>query len=133
MEEALLHSEDSNSLNTSFIERHNLILRQSSAYLSRRTPCHARHTECLAGDLALIQVYYKFLRPHRALKFGKTIRTPAMQAGLVKKRLSFRDVFTSQVIFFFAFLFVDLMRNGRLHYKSVGVMLWTRRHPTTFP
>ena len=31
--------------------------------------------------------------PHRALKFGREVRTPAMQAGLVSKRLSFRDVF----------------------------------------
>jgi IS1 family transposase len=36
-EEALLFSEDSNSLNTSFIERHNLTIRQGCAYLSRRT------------------------------------------------------------------------------------------------
>ena len=32
------------------------------------------------------------------LKFGSETRTPAMQAGLVKKRLTFRDVFTSSLV-----------------------------------
>lgn len=44
LEEALFHSEDSNTLNTRFVERHNLTIRQGSAYLGRRTPCHARRT-----------------------------------------------------------------------------------------
>ena len=65
-----------------FIERHNLIIRQGCSYLGRRTPCHARRTEFLEGQVALLMAYYNFLRPHRALKFGTTIRTPAMQAGL---------------------------------------------------
>ena len=34
------------------------------------------------------------------LKFGNEIRTPAMQAGLVKKRLSFREIFTIMAIHF---------------------------------
>ena len=89
LEEALSHSEDSSTLNTSFIERHNLTIRQGCSYLGRRTPCHARRTEFLEGQVALLMAYYNFLRPHRALKFGKTIRTPAMQAGLAKKKFSF--------------------------------------------
>ena len=32
------------------------------------------------------------LRPHRSLKFRREVRTPVMQAGLTKKRLTFRDV-----------------------------------------
>ena len=36
-DDALNNSEDSSTLNTSFIERLNLTIRQSSAYLSRRT------------------------------------------------------------------------------------------------
>ncbi len=42
LEEALRNSEDSSKLNTSFIERLNLTIRQGSAYLCRRTICHAR-------------------------------------------------------------------------------------------
>ena len=46
-DEALNNSEDSSTLNTSFIERLNLTIRQGSAYLRRRSPCHARAKETL--------------------------------------------------------------------------------------
>ncbi len=131
LEQALLNSEDSVTLNTSFIERHNLTIRQSCSYLDRRTPCHARRTESLSEHLALIQVYYNFLRPHRALKFGTTIRTPAMQAGLVKKCLSFRDLFTSQEAFFLFVLIVVVGRHRRSDYRLVSVGLWMNDDSTT--
>ena len=35
------------------------------------------------------------MRPHLSLRFGSETRTPAMQAGIAKKRLTFRDVFLS--------------------------------------
>jgi IS1 family transposase len=82
LEQVLAESEDSSKLNTSFIERLNLTIRQGSAFLSRRTICHARWKECLEGHLELVRCHYNFARPHRALKFGPEIRTPAMQAGL---------------------------------------------------
>ena len=88
-EDALNNSEDSSTLNTSFIERLNLTIRQSSAYLSRRTLSHARSTERLDEHLELLRCYYNFVRPHGALKFGREIRTPAMQAGLTIRRLTF--------------------------------------------
>ena len=91
--EALLESEDSETLNTSFVERLNLTLRQSLAYLQRRSPAHARCDRRLDEDLALVQCHYNFMRPHGALKFGRQVRTPAMQAGLADRRLSFRDIF----------------------------------------
>ena len=68
-EDALNNSEDSSTLNTSFIERLNLTIRQSSAYLSRRTLSHARSTERLDEHLELLRCYYNFVRPHGALKF----------------------------------------------------------------
>ena len=68
----------------------NLTIRQSSAYLSRRTLSHARSTERLDEHLELLRCYYNFVRPHGALKFGREIRTPAMQAGLTTRRLTFR-------------------------------------------
>ena len=86
--EAWRDSEDSRQLNTSYIERLNLTIRQGSAYLGRRTLGHARQAQRLEDHLEL-------LRPHRALKFGREVRTPAMQAGLTPKRLTFRNVFTS--------------------------------------
>ena len=42
---ALFHSEDSSTLNTSFIERLNLTIRRGCAYLNRKTPGHARASE----------------------------------------------------------------------------------------
>jgi IS1 family transposase len=95
LEDALEESEDSHKLNTSFIERLNLTVRQGSAYLCRRTACHSRSEEHLRDQLELQRCHYNFLRPHRALQFGSEVRTPAMQAGLATKRLSFRDVFLS--------------------------------------
>ena len=48
------------------------------------------------SDIAeLLRCYYNFVRPHGALKFGRETRTPAMQAGLVSRRLTFRDIFES--------------------------------------
>ena len=85
-DEALTHSEDSSTVNTSFIERLNLTIRQSSAYLSRRTLSHARATDTLDAHLELLRCYYNFVRPHGALKFGREARTPAMQAGLATRR-----------------------------------------------
>lgn len=94
---ALLESEDSATLNTSFVERMNLTLRQSLAYLARRSPCHARCERRLDEDLHLLLCCYNFVRPHKALKFGKFCKTPAMQADLTDRRLSFRDVFGRSV------------------------------------
>ena len=95
LEAALVRSEDSSTLNTSFVGRLNLTIRQGSAYLRRKTPCHARRREYLDQHLELLRCYYNFVRPHRALKFGQETRTPAMQAGLVSRRLSFREIFLS--------------------------------------
>ena len=94
-DDALHRSEDSSTVNTSFIERLNLTIRQSSAYLSRRTLSHARSTDTLEAHLELLRCYYNFVRPHGALKFGRETRTPAMQAGLASRRLTFRDIFES--------------------------------------
>ncbi len=94
-EEALTNSEDSSTLNTSFIERLNLSIRQGSAYLRRRSPCHARSKETLEEHLELLRCFYNFVRPQGALKFGRETRTPAMQAGLTRRRLTFREVFLS--------------------------------------
>ena len=97
-EERLQQSEDSSTLNTSFIERLNLTIRQGSAYLCRRTICHARWKERLEGHLELLRCHYNFVRPHRALKFGQDMRTPAMQAGITRKPLTLRQIFCSGIV-----------------------------------
>ncbi len=49
----------------------------------------------LVDQLELLRCYYSFIRPHGTLRFGIEIRTPAMQAGLARRKLRFRDVFTA--------------------------------------
>ncbi|MFT7487524.1 MAG: hypothetical protein ACI9F9_003385 [Candidatus Paceibacteria bacterium] len=97
LEDAIEASEDSTKLNTAFIERLNLTIRQGSAYLHRRSPCHARKKRTLDDHLELLRCHYNFCRPHSSLKFGKVVRTPAMQAGLASTKLKFRDIFIAQV------------------------------------
>ena len=94
-EEALSGSEDSSTLNTSFVERSNLTIRQGTAYSRRRSTCHARSRKKLEAQIEILRFHYNFARPHRALEFGAETRTPAMQAGLATKRLTFRDAFSS--------------------------------------
>ena len=96
LSDALDASEDSRKVNPSFIERLNLTIRQGSAYLHRRSPCHARKKRTLDEHLELLRCHYNFVRPHAALRFGGVTRTPAMQAGLVSRRLRFRDIFEAQ-------------------------------------
>ena len=92
---ALWESEDSETLHTSFVERLNLTIRQGSAYLRRCSPCHARGADQLHGHVDLLRGYYNVIRPHRALKFGRETRTPAMQAGLVNAPMNWSDIFTA--------------------------------------
>jgi hypothetical protein len=40
-----------------------------------------------------------FIRPHRGLKFGRESRTPAMQAGLTRRWLTFREIFETGIAF----------------------------------
>jgi len=59
----------------------------------------ARWKQCLEDHLELFRCYYNFVRPHRALKFGREVRTPARQAGLTKRVLTFREIFSSRELF----------------------------------
>src|SRR5262245_35971473 len=99
LEQALRNSEDSVKLNTSFVERLNLTIRQGSAYLGRRTIYQARWKQRLEDHIELFRCFYNFIRPHRALKFGREFRTPAWQAGLTNRALTWREIFSSKMVF----------------------------------
>ncbi len=60
LENALQRSEDSTTLNTSFIERLNLTIRAGSAYLRRRSSTHHRSPTKLEGQLDLARCHYNF-------------------------------------------------------------------------
>src|SRR5262249_1917162 len=79
-------------LNTAYIERLNLFIRRSLSCLHRRTNSAVRARRKLAEAIALLQCYYNFVRPHGALRFGREVRTPAQQAGLLSPRLNLRDI-----------------------------------------
>ena len=125
LEKALFNSEDSSTINTSFIERHNLTIRQGCSYLGRRTACHARDRDHLDGNMALLMCHYNFIRPHLALKFGKEIRTPAMEAGIVSQRVSFRDVFTCRELLFLCLLIRTLVQREKMARNAGWAMLTT--------
>ena len=105
-------------LNTSFVERLNLTIRQGSAYLGRRTICHAWWKERLEDHIELFRCYYNFIRPHRALKFGREVRTPAVQAGLTKRQLTLSHIFSSR-------MFLQMRKN-------VIFVLFDSARPVTF-
>ncbi len=126
--EALLESEDSETLNTSFIERLNLFIRHASSYLGRRTLCHARDEERLDDHLALVQWYYNFGRSHAALRFGREVRTPAMQAGLMSRKLTFRDLFVLHIVEMFQSMeHEEGVRKSSLVIDSVANLLEEKR------
>lgn len=76
-------------INTSFIERLNLSVRQENRRCQRKTLGFSKEGAMLDAQLALYQAYYNLVRPHRALRqpapaSGRrrwSNRTPAMEAG----------------------------------------------------
>jgi transposase InsO family protein len=99
----------SGRLNTAFVERLNLTVRQSVVALVRRTWFTAQQAPHLLLHLEWWRAYYHFVRPHESLRVelrqplergGKRLpqryrqRTPAMAAGLVSQRWSVRDLLT---------------------------------------
>ncbi len=50
-------------------------------------------------------------RPHRPVKFGKQMLTPAMQAGIVSKRLTFREIFTAAATLFLCVVILPLWKS----------------------
>jgi hypothetical protein len=87
----------SRSINTSFVERENLTLRQQSRRLTRKTSCFSKELPWLEKHLWLVLAYYHLVLPHDSLQqplaqpeptrgSGSARRwrpiTPAMAAGM---------------------------------------------------
>ncbi len=94
-------------LNTAFIERVNLTVRQGVSALTRRTWATAQQSPHLLAHLEWWRAYYHFVRPHQALRValvqprkrgGNLLtqryrhRTPAMAAGRAHRRWTTREV-----------------------------------------
>ncbi len=99
----------SGRINTAFVERVNLTVRQSVAALIRRTWATAQTAPQLLAQLEWWRAYYHFARPHASLRMalaqpiareGRRLpqcyrhRTPAMAAGLTRRRWTVRDLLT---------------------------------------
>jgi hypothetical protein len=99
-------------INTSFVERLNLSLRQRVAAIRRRSAMPCKSEDGLSQQLALFQVYHNFVLPHASLRqalaepvathgsgSAKVWRpcTPAMAAGLTDHVWSLREVLLFRV------------------------------------
>jgi IS1 family transposase len=99
-------------INTSFVERLNLSLRQRVAAIRRRSATSCKGEAGLGHQLALFHVYYNFVLPHASLRqaLEESIptngngsakqwrpRTPAMAAGLTDYVWSLREVLMCRV------------------------------------
>ena len=84
------------TVNTAYIERFNLTLRNCLCSLVRRTLAAAKLKGDLEGQMLLFQVFYNFVRPHMSLTLGKgrgkQKRTPAIAAGLTDHIRSWEEV-----------------------------------------
>jgi len=82
---ARLENSDSNTINTSFVERSNLTWRMMNAHLSRKSLCFSKSLRWLKAKFAIIVAYYNFVRPHSSLSSTQNPVTPAMAAKIVAK------------------------------------------------
>jgi hypothetical protein len=83
---ALLRLDWSGKLQTAFVERVNLTVRQSVATLTRRTWATAQTAGGLQHQMDWWRAYYHFIRPHLSLRHCGRSRTPVMAAGLTTHR-----------------------------------------------
>jgi len=88
----------SKTVNTSYVERNNLNLRQHSRRLTRKTNGFSKAKRNLEAQVILVMAYYNFVRPHCSLKIkGKGERTPAMAAKLTDHLLSMSELLTYRI------------------------------------
>ncbi|HDP98805.1 MAG TPA: hypothetical protein ENN22_06435 [bacterium] len=94
----LENSPVSKAINTSFVERNNLTLRQHSRRLNRKTNGFSKVMRNLEAQLILVMAYYNFVLSHSSLKIkGKGERTPAMAAGLTNHKWSMTELLTYRI------------------------------------
>jgi IS1 family transposase len=92
----LLENSPSKTINTSYVERINLDLREWDSNLSRKSMAFAKDFPSLEAKAGLTIFRYNFIRPHRSLskpiKHGGRKTTPAMAAGIVDHPWSMKEL-----------------------------------------
>ena len=99
-------------INTAFVERLNLHIRQHGAVVGRRVSTLCKGEDGLQYQLALCQTYHNFCPPHASLRQPLLVpeptngtgsarkwrpSTPAIAAGLTDQVWSLREVLMSRV------------------------------------
>lgn len=101
-----LEKSTSNKINTSYIERSNATLRLNDAHLQRKTYKFSKENNFLQAKLAIIILFYNFIRPHSTISKNPdksvTPRTPALKAGIIDFNWTTK----------FAFARPEIMRNN---------------------
>jgi IS1 family transposase len=72
-------------INTAFVERLNLDLRQHVAAVGRRVNTLCKHEAGLRQQLALFQVYHNFVLPHTSLRQPLLVLEPTRGSGSAKR------------------------------------------------
>ena len=79
------------TIQTAFMERWYGTLRGLVAPLRRRTRCLSWSRVRHRGKVWLVVSLYNFVMPHKSLRRGRTLRTPAMAIGLTDHVWSYRE------------------------------------------
>ncbi|MBW2149563.1 MAG: hypothetical protein JRI22_21415 [Deltaproteobacteria bacterium] len=82
---ARLENSNSNTINTSFVERSNLTWRMMNAHLSRKSLCFSKSLQWLKAKFSVIVAVYNFVRPHSSLSSAKNPVTQAMAAKITEQ------------------------------------------------
>ena len=85
------------NINTSYVERQNLSLRNASRRLVRKTICFSKDGEYLALYLEILQAWFNFVKLHGGLRMGDAggkyvHRTPAMAQGLASGPMTWEEM-----------------------------------------
>lgn len=100
----LLGADEGGKINTAYIERLNLTIRNSLARFIRRTMNASKDIKMHSRALDFIQGWYNFVKPHKSLRLpikeGKrrwNQRTPAMAEGLTDHIWTLEELLTFKV------------------------------------
>jgi IS1 family transposase len=94
----LAQSPVSHTINTAYVERNNLNLRQHSRRLTRKTNGFSKVKRNLEAQVILVMAYYNFVLSHGSLKIkGQGERTPAMAAGITDHQWSMMELLTYRI------------------------------------
>ena len=92
----------SNTINTSYIERLNLTIRQNDAHLQRKTLKFAKNMKYFEAKLNIIILHYNFIKLHWSLSKNEdksfTPITPTMKANIVNSIWTIKYAFMYPVL-----------------------------------